>query len=176
MDLYDFLKESLNIKPIPGISEEEEKKWKDTTYFQSLFTYDSWILLKLRILCITRTWIENYLLLDTNDSNLIDPLMVLATNNIENILPRSGEQLHRVLVRKLRNVKNMPVQSECPNPILPKSLDRMRFLELDPVELARQLSIMYCDRISKVNAHDVLFSHKHMTGDLKSMLSLSKKV
>lgn len=38
MDLYLFLKESLEIKPIPGMSEDEEKKWKETTYFQSLFT------------------------------------------------------------------------------------------------------------------------------------------
>lgn len=116
------------------------------------------------------------MLLESNDSNLIDPLIDLATNHIENILPRSGEQLHRILVRRLRNVKNMPVQLECPSPILPKNLDRMRFLELDPVELARQISIMYCDRISKMHAHDILFSHKQMTGDLKSMLSFTKKV
>lgn len=132
--------------------------------------------LTFRILSITRTWIENYLLFDSADTHLIDPLTSLATNHIENILPRSGEQLHRVLVRKIRNVKNMPVQLDCPTPILPKNLARMRFLELDPLELARQLSIMYCDGILKVNAHDLLLSHKHTAGGLKSMLSLSRKV
>jgi son of sevenless-like protein len=125
---------------------------------------------------ITRKWIENYLLFGSADSNMIDPLTSLATKEIENMLPRSGEQLRRVLMRKIRNVKNMPIQKDCPIPILPRNLERMKFLELDPLVLARQLSIMYSDAIIKINNHELLFGHEHITGGLKSMLSLSKKV
>jgi son of sevenless-like protein len=176
MDLFDYLKQSLAITPTPGMSLEEEKFWKESTYFRSLFMYEVLIWLTYRIVSITRTWIENYLLFDSADSNMVDPLNSLATKDIENILPRSGDQLRRVLMRKVRNVKNMPVQQDCPSPILPKNLERMKFLELDTLELARQLSIMYGDGILKMNNHELLFAHEQITGGLKWMLSLSKKV
>ena len=107
---------------------------------------------------------------------MIDPLSSLADKHIHDLLPRSGDQLSRVLMRKIRNVKNIPIQLDCPSPLLPKNLSHMRFLELDTLELARQLSIMYCDGILKINAHDLLFYHKHVAGGLLFTLSLSKKV
>jgi hypothetical protein len=116
------------------------------------------------------------LLCDSADSHMIDPLNSLAKKHIDNLLPGAGDKLARVLMRKIRNVKNIPVQLDCPSPILPKNLSQMRFLELDPLELARQLSILYCDGILKINAHELLFCHKHVTGGLLFTLSLSKKV
>jgi hypothetical protein len=40
MDLYDFLKQSLTMTPTPEMSHEEEKHWRETTYFRSLFMYE----------------------------------------------------------------------------------------------------------------------------------------
>ena len=43
-----------------------------------------------------------------------------------------------------------------PSPILPKSLRRIKFLDVDPLEIARQLTIMEYELFSKVQSHELL--------------------
>jgi hypothetical protein len=94
-----------------------------------------------------KNWLENYY--NEEDEFILDKLQFFANTVIFDSSSFSAEQLNR-LIRKRREVddngghlkKLIPNATYGPMPIMPKNLQHIRLLDTDPLEIARQLSIM----------------------------------
>ncbi|RCH79722.1 hypothetical protein CU098_005826, partial [Rhizopus stolonifer] len=105
-------------------------------------------LVRLRVFNVLKNWLEFYYYED--DSVLLDRLLDFTQTNIRNTLKFSNGQLES-LIEKRRNTKATENGSlkkmiltlpDPPEPILPKNRRRFKLLDIDPLEMARQLTIM----------------------------------
>lgn len=94
-----------------------------------------------------KNWLENYY--NDEDEFILNKLQFFANTVIYDSSSFSAEQLNK-LIRKRRELdanggglkKLIPNTAYGPTPIMPKNIQQIRLLETDPLELARQLSIM----------------------------------
>lgn len=91
-----------------------------------------------------KNWLENYY--NEEDEFILNKLHIFANTVICDSSSFSAEQLNR-LIRKRREQdgvlkKLIPNNTNGPMPIVPKNLSHIRLLDTDPLELARQLTIM----------------------------------
>lgn len=95
---------------------------------------------------VMKNWLENYY--NDEDEPILNRLEFFTNTVIRDASPFSADQLNR-LIRKRKELdangglkKLVPATMTGPNPIMPKNMSRIRLLETDALELARQLSIM----------------------------------
>lgn len=94
-----------------------------------------------------KNWLENYY--NDEDEFILNKLQFFANTVICDSSSFSAEQLNR-LIRKRRELndnggglkKLIPNTMSGPMPIMPKNIQHIRLLETDPLELARQLTLM----------------------------------
>lgn len=96
---------------------------------------------------VMKNWLENYY--NDEDEFILNKLQFFANTVICDSSSFSAEQLNR-LIRKRRELdanggglkRLIPNAMSGPVPIVPKNMQHIRLLDTDPLELARQLSIM----------------------------------
>ena len=96
---------------------------------------------------VMKNWLENYY--NDEDEFILNKLQVFANTVICDSSSFSAEQLNR-LIRKRRELdanggglkKLIPNTMNGPMPIMPKNTQQIRLLDTDPLELARQLTIL----------------------------------
>lgn len=94
-----------------------------------------------------KNWLENYY--NDEDEFILNKLQFFANTVIADSSSFSAEQLNR-LIRKRRELDDdggglkrlIPNATYGPTPIMPKNMQHIRLLDTDPLELARQLTIM----------------------------------
>ena len=93
---------------------------------------------------------------EADDTKTISLIQMFSHTVLREHMPLLSDQLDRVLDRKRRNVTSVPIKANCPNPILPRNMTRIRFVELDPLELARQLTLMHAKLFAKITNEELL--------------------
>ncbi|CEP09488.1 hypothetical protein [Parasitella parasitica] len=136
MDLLDLLEARYNLQCPPGLPKEdifiwEEKKLK---------------LVRLRVFNVLKNWLESYY--NEDDSALLDRLLQFTQSNIKKTLKFSNGQLESLIQRR-RNSDTMDGHKKMiltlpapPEPIFPKNRRRFKLLDIDSLEMARQLTII----------------------------------
>ncbi|KAG2224349.1 hypothetical protein INT45_006749, partial [Circinella minor] len=104
-------------------------------------------LIRLRVFNVMKNWLENYY--NDEDEFILDRLEFFTSTVIRDASGFSADQLNRLILKR-REIdaddglkKLVPNNMAGPTPILPKAVTpQMTLLDTDPLELARQLSIM----------------------------------
>ncbi|KAI9252153.1 ras guanine nucleotide exchange factor domain-containing protein [Sporodiniella umbellata] len=131
----DLLQERYNMAPPDELTPVELEIWTDKKQK----------LVRLRVFNIMKSWLENYY--NEEDEFILNKLQFFANTVICDSSSLSAEQLNR-LIRKRREQdegglkKLIPNELNGPMPIVPKDLNHIRLLDTEPLEMARQLSIM----------------------------------
>jgi hypothetical protein len=127
----------------------KSKNWSDfgndilvTIYYYRASNLDS-----ISVFNVMKNWLENYY--NDEDEFILNKLQFFANTVICDSSSFSAEQLNR-LIRKRRELdanggglkKLIPNAMNGPTPIIPKNMQHIRLLDTDPLELARQLTIM----------------------------------
>lgn len=107
-----------------------------------------------------KSWVENYFHDSAEDFEIMGAMKgfaqtVMSASSMELAslqLVRSIEKRLTGLPRKLLITANR----DCPLPIIPKNLKKIRFLDLDPLEVARQLTIMEARDFNKIQPNEFL--------------------
>ncbi|KAG1474165.1 hypothetical protein G6F56_000513 [Rhizopus delemar] len=134
-EFFDLLQERYNMAPPAELTPVELEIWTDKKQK----------LVRLRVFNIMKNWLENYY--NEEDEFILNKLQFFANTVICDSSSLSAEQLNR-LIRKRREQdegglkKLIPNELNGPMPIVPKDLNHIRLLDTDPLEMARQLSIM----------------------------------
>ncbi|OBZ84749.1 Cell division control protein 25, partial [Choanephora cucurbitarum] len=138
MELMDLLEARYNLKCPDGLDENDAAVWHEKKLK----------LVRLRVFNVMKNWLESYYYED--DSVLLDRLLEFTQTNIRKTLKFSNGQLES-LIEKRRvtkanengSLKKMILTlPDPPEPILPKNRRRFKLLDIDTLEMARQLTIM----------------------------------
>ncbi|KAI8338899.1 ras guanine nucleotide exchange factor domain-containing protein [Chlamydoabsidia padenii] len=137
-ELLDLLEARYNLTPPCDISDNDMEIWRQKKLK----------LVRLRVFNVLKNWLEVYY--NEEDQIILDRLMKFTDNNIRTTLSFSTDQLER-LIQKRKEGTEMDVGGlkklvwtplSIPQSILPRSTKKFKLLDLDPTELARQLTIM----------------------------------
>ncbi|KAI8391076.1 ras guanine nucleotide exchange factor domain-containing protein [Radiomyces spectabilis] len=135
-EFVTLLERRYNMRAPEGLTPEELEIWTERKQK----------LVRLRVFNVMKTWLENYY--NDEDEFILSRLEFFTNTVIRDASPFSADQLNR-LIRKRKELdadgglkKLVPNPIDGPIPIMPKNMTRIRLLETDPIELARQLSIM----------------------------------
>lgn len=135
MELLELLEGRYNIQPPAELTPEELEIW--VTKKQKL--------IRLRVFNVLKIWLEQYYY--EEDSVILDRLLFFTNTRIKDTLSFSAYQLERLIHKRkeaCKDLKKLVItqQFDAPDPILPRNLKKFRLLDLDPTEMARQLTIM----------------------------------
>jgi hypothetical protein len=138
MELLDLLEARYNLQCPAGLSEEDAFIWEEKKLK----------LVRLRVFNVLKNWLELYY--NEDDSILLDRLLEFTHTNIKKTLKFSNGQLES-LIQKRRNATSLEngglkkmilTLPDPPEPILPRNRRRFKLLDIDVLEMARQLTIM----------------------------------
>ncbi|CAO3569491.1 unnamed protein product [Mortierella alpina] len=152
-ELFRQLFLRFTIQPPLGLDAEEMEIWTEKKLTP----------IRLRVFNIIKSWLENFYLEDEADDRealamikdfsgspaMKDTMSFAAVQLIKLVEKR---ELSEGAFRKM--VLNLTTQA--PQPITPRNLKKIKFLELDPLEFARQLTIMEATVYNKIRPVECL--------------------
>lgn len=119
--------------------------------------------IRLRVMNIIKSWLEAYYLEDEEEDRQILPRIkeFCEANLMHETISFTAVQLMKLVEKRetsdgsfRRMVLNLSTQA--PQPITPRNLKRIRFMDLDPLELARQLTILETNIYNRVRPVECL--------------------
>ena len=153
-ELFEALICRWNVQPPPGLQEEDLELWKQRKQHP----------IRMRIVNVMKSWIDTYWM-ESNDAKSLD-LMARVYNFAKDTVTSSGipgwRPLLNVIEQRMRGEdtsakKLVPNPNfQAPLPILPKNMKKLKFLEIDPTEFARQLTIIESRLYGKIKPHECL--------------------
>lgn len=152
-ELFSQLVARFTIQPPPALSPIEFDQWVEQKQK----------LIRMRVLSILKMWLESNWM-EQNDTASKDLLRKMYTFAREVMLPQliGTQQVISLIETRMKgqepeNKRLVPaINAQIPAPILPRSMRRLKFLDIDPTEFARQLTIIEYRSYSKLKASECL--------------------
>ncbi|KAJ3050654.1 hypothetical protein HK102_012227, partial [Quaeritorhiza haematococci] len=142
------------------------------------------------VINVLKSWIENYCQDDEEDRTVLSKLESFAQSTMSsikenNIPPNAVPQILNLINKRRQGLlfrKLVLTRSECPAPITPKNLKRIKYvLDIDPLEVARQLTLMESRDYNKIQPVEFLkkaWSERdsNVAINVKQMILMSNQV
>ncbi|ORZ19478.1 ras guanine nucleotide exchange factor domain-containing protein [Absidia repens] len=136
MELLKLLEKRYTRPPPEGLTEEELDIWMNKKLK----------LIRLRVFNVLKNWLEQYY--NEDDYAILDHLLEFTITTIHSTLRFSAEQLERMIKKRQESAKDglkkmvltQPIAP--PVPILPRNRKKFGLLDIDPLEMARQMTIL----------------------------------
>ncbi|KAJ3051072.1 hypothetical protein HK097_007952, partial [Rhizophlyctis rosea] len=192
LEFFNLLIKRFLIQPPEGL----------TTQDLEIFVEKKLTPIRLRVFNVMKSWLDNYVQDDDTDRQALVLLRDFAQQTMNEIMGFAAQQLIRLIDKRETSLsagipstpgaggvgnssisgrKLLPAVKDCPQPITPKNMHRIRFFEIDPLEVARQLTIMESREYIKVMPVEFLkkaWSDKEnpTAVNVKSMIGISNQV
>lgn len=154
--LFDLLVARWNVQPMPGLTKEELTIWAERKQTPIHF----------RIVNVLKSWLDTYWMegTDKDSQQTIQRIHNFVKTTIQGSIGDKGKPLLVVVEQRMRgeevNSRKLVANSnvEAPTPILPRSLNKKnpKIVDIDPLELARQLTIMESNLYRKIRPQECL--------------------
>lgn len=153
-ELFEMLVQRFNIQPPFGLNSDDMQMWIDRKQKP----------IRFRVVNILKSWFDHFWM-EPNDEVSMDVLQRVhdfTKDSIATTKTPGSPTLLAVIEQRLRGqditVKRLvPTQSTpAPPPIIPKNMKKLKFLDIDPTEFARQLTIIESRLYSKIRATECL--------------------
>ncbi|KAJ3155701.1 hypothetical protein HDU86_004170 [Geranomyces michiganensis] len=142
---------------------------------------------RLRVFNVLKNWIETYAMDDDpSDRAALATVKRFAQTTVAQSMPGPSAQLVRLVEKRESGegtARKMILNSnrEFPTPVVPKNLNKIRFLDLDATEVARQLTIMESRQYNKIMPGEFLkkaWSEKEGNAavNVKAMITMSNQI
>ncbi|KAF9106870.1 hypothetical protein BGX27_008958 [Mortierella sp. AM989] len=150
---FELLFHRITISPPPELNESELAVWTDRKLTP----------IRLRVFNIIKSWLEHYYLEDElEDRQMLPKIKAFAeSGQMRDQMSFAAVQLIKLVEKRetsdgsfRKMVLNLSTQA--PQPITPRNLKRIKFLDLDPLEFARQLTIMEASHYNKIKPIECL--------------------
>ncbi|KAI9366778.1 ras guanine nucleotide exchange factor domain-containing protein [Zopfochytrium polystomum] len=181
-EFFDLLKKRFLLQA-PALNEIELEEWTRAKKKPICF----------RVFNVMKLWLETYYQDDEEDRAAVVDLKSFATTAMQDEDGKLGLSLSKELVKLVERrgqglmkkvLKTMG--KDAPPPILPRTLKRIKFLEIDALEIARQLTIIEAKMYNKIQPVEFLrkaFSDKEpdpagkpKAPNVKAMITMSNQV
>ncbi|KAL8869939.1 MAG: hypothetical protein Q9198_007754 [Flavoplaca austrocitrina] len=153
-ELFELLVKRFSIQPPRGISEDDYKTWVEKKQK----------LIRFRVVNVLKSWFDNYWMENNDrDSNeLLRRVFSFAKDSIATTQTPGSTPLMTSVEQRLRgqdtNTKIMvpTLNTPVPPPIMPKNMKKLKFLDIDVTEFARQLTIIESRLYGKIKPTECL--------------------
>lgn len=152
-ELFTYLFHRFTIQPPLGLESEELEMWTEKKQTP----------IRLRVFNIIKSWLENYYLEDESDDH--EALAMIkefsGSKAMKDTMSFAAVQLIKLVEKREQSdgafrVMVLNLSTQAPQPITPRNLKKIKFLELDPLEFARQLTIMEATAYNKIRPVECL--------------------
>ncbi|KAJ2603241.1 hypothetical protein GGF39_000193 [Coemansia sp. RSA 1721] len=172
-ELFDGLFRRFLIQPPHGLADHELAEWTERKLKP----------VRLRVYNFFKTWLEQHYVEQVNGDPVgLEMLREFACTTMAEYMSNAAEQLVRLIDKRrasqggLRKmVPNLP--NAAPPPILPRSLSRLRLMDINPQELARQFTLIDSNLFNKVRPIECLkTAWSRKPGDPKAFNGLNTDI
>lgn len=152
-ELFEMLVKRFSIQPPPGISQGEYNTWVEKKQK----------LIRFRVVNILKSWFDSYWMENNDDASneLLRRVYSFAKDSIATSNTLGSKPLMASVERRIKGhdpTKGLvPTQnSSMPTPIMPKNMKKLKFLDIDSTEFARQLTIIESRLYGKIKPTECL--------------------
>lgn len=153
-ELFELLVQRFNLQPPFGLNSDEMQMWMDRKQKP----------IRFRVVNILKSWFEHFWMEPSDEANmkLLERVHAFTKDSIATTKTPGSPQLLGVIEQRLRGQDTtakrlVPTQATAaPTPIIPKNMKKLKFLDIDPLELARQLTIIESRLYSKIRPTECL--------------------
>lgn len=153
-ELFELLVKRFNIQPPPGLTRDEFLIWEE--HKQKI--------VRFRVVNILKSWLEHYWMENDDEASkaLLERIYAFAKNTITSTKIPGAAQLTTVVDQRIKGQDTtakklvLTLTSSAPAPILPKNMKKLKFLDIDPTEFARQLTIIESRLYGKIKSVECL--------------------
>ncbi|KAF2198072.1 ras GEF [Delitschia confertaspora ATCC 74209] len=153
-ELFEMLVKRWSIQPPYGLAKEDYQTWVEQKQKP----------IRFRVVNILKSWFDNYWM-EGNDEEtriLIQKVYNFAKDHVATTSTPGAPPLMTSVEQRSRG-PDLPMKrlvltlnTQTPQPILPKHLKKLKFLDIDPTEFARQLTIMESRLYAKIRPTECL--------------------
>ncbi|AEO68966.1 534c7d71-9a7e-4081-a468-76549fb1a145 [Thermothielavioides terrestris] len=153
-ELFELLVKRFTIQPPEGLTQEEYELWKDRKLKPVRF----------RVVNIIKSWFDTFWMEEPTEENkqLIRDVLTFARETIKSSDTPGSGPLTAIIEQRLNGKGDggrrmiQTVNHNAPPPIMPKNMKKLKFLDIDVTEFARQLTIIESRLYSKIKATECL--------------------
>lgn len=153
-ELFMLLVRRFNVQPPAGLTREQRPDWENRKQK----------LVRLRVVNILKTWFEHYWMEEPTEQSqmLLERAHAFAKTSITSTKTPGSQPLMGVIEQRLKGQDTsakrlvLTLTNSAPAPILPKNMKRLKFLDIDAMEFARQLTIVESKLYGKIKPIECL--------------------
>ena len=153
-ELFEMLVKRFSIQPPRGISQDDYNTWVEKKQKP----------IRFRIVNILKTWFDSYWMENADEATneLLRRVYTFAKDSIATSSTPGSAPLMASVERRMKgqesNAKGLvpTPSSSIPTPIMPKNMKKLKFLDIDATEFARQLTIIESRLYGKIKPPEVL--------------------
>ncbi|KAI3393677.1 hypothetical protein diail_3814 [Diaporthe ilicicola] len=153
-ELFELLVHRFGIQPPEGLSPSDYDNWRERKQSP----------IRFRVVNILKNWFETFWMEDNQEEDtkaLIRDVYNFARDTVKSTETPGSAPLMAVLDQRLsgKDVGRRLIQTQSqptPAPIMPKNMKKLKFLDIDPTEFARQLTIIESRLYGKIKPTECL--------------------
>ncbi|KAG5950113.1 hypothetical protein E4U53_005470 [Claviceps sorghi] len=153
-ELFELLVKRFGIQPPEGLSQSDFETWRDRKQK----------LIRFRVVNILKSWFDTFWMEENNEESkqLIRDVYTFTRDSVKSAETPGSGPLMAILDQRLSGkdagARRMiqTVNQSTPTPIIPKNMKKLKFLDIDVTEFARQLTIIESRLYGKIKAAECL--------------------
>jgi son of sevenless len=154
VELFELLVQRFSIQPPPGLLREDYPTWEERKQK----------LVRFRVVNILKSWFETFWMEENNEASkrLLERAYGFAKNTIANTRTPGSGPLMTTIEQRMKGQDTsakrlvLTLTNLAPAPILPKNMKKLKFLDIDVTEFARQLTIIESKLYGKIKSTECL--------------------
>ncbi|KAI7172164.1 guanine-nucleotide dissociation stimulator CDC25, partial [Hortaea werneckii] len=154
IELFEMLVKRWSVQPPYGLGGTELQTWVDKKQKP----------IRFRVVNILKSWFDNYWM-ETNDETaqqLMQRVYAFAKDTVQSTSTPGAGPLLTAIEQRLRGQDAsskrlvLTLNSQAPAPIIPKNMKKLKFLDIDALEFARQLTMIESKLYGKIKPTECL--------------------
>ena len=154
-ELFSLLVQRFNVQPPEGMAASDFDIWRDRKQKP----------IRFRVVNILKSWFDNFWMEDQSDETkaLIRDVYTFARDTVKTTETPGSGPLMAILEQRLRGQLDttakrlvLTANANTPAPIMPKNMKKLKFLDIDSMEFARQLTIVESKLYGKIKPTECL--------------------
>ncbi|KAK4546442.1 hypothetical protein LTR36_002119 [Oleoguttula mirabilis] len=153
-ELFEMLVKRWSIQPPYGLGGADLQTWVDKKQKP----------IRFRVVNILKSWFDNYWMEVNDDASqqLMQRVYAFAKENVQSTSTPGAGPLMTAIEQKMRGQDAsskrlvLTLNSQAPPPVIPKNMKKLKFLDIDALEFARQLTIIESRLYGKIKPTECL--------------------
>ena len=153
-ELFEMLVRRWSIQPPYGIAPQDLQTWVDKKQKP----------IRFRVVNIMKSWFDNYWMEGNDDASqqLMQRVYTFAKDTVQSTSTPGAGPLMTAIEQRMRGQDAsskrlvLTLNSQAPPPVIPKNMKKLKFLDIDALEFARQLTIIESKLYGKIRPTECL--------------------